>query len=317
MRAGRLKRFGVASAVALAATVTALVVQAPPASASSITVNTAIDIAPNAQGNFPTDGKCSLRAAITAAQDNSNEKDVDRATGAPVPNVLDTIQIDPSLTGATYTLTYAISGVVQPFPTIYGSTNPLKIIGPTTNAADFKISGGNAVFNPEKLDWFNQQHIMRLPADDVLRRIRPDLEALGWWSDDLLGERGPWIASVIELLKPRAKKISDIAPQMRAFLSDDLIFDDAAVQKHLSDPLLADHLRAWTDVLEQVTRFDAATLEASLRSLAEVRGIKPGVLIHATRVAVTGQGNSPGLFDVLELAGRDRVVDRLAARCVG
>lgn len=179
------------------------------------------------------------------------------------------------------------------------------------------ISGGNAVFNPEKLDWFNQQHIMRLPADDVLRRIRPDLEALGWWSDDLLGERGPWIASVIELLKPRAKKISDIAPQMRAFLSDDLIFDDAAVQKHLSDPLLADHLRTWTDVLEQVTRFDAATLEASLRSLAEVRGIKPGVLIHATRVAVTGQGNSPGLFEVLELIGRDRVVDRLAARCVG
>ncbi len=179
------------------------------------------------------------------------------------------------------------------------------------------ISGGNAVFNPEKLDWFNQQHIMRLPADDVLNRIRPDLEALGWWSDDLLGERGPWMTSVIELLKPRAKKISDIAPQMRAFLSDDLIFDDAAVQKHLSDPLLADHLRAWTDVLEQVTRFDAATLEASLRALAEVRGIKPGVLIHATRVAVTGQGNSPGLFEVLELIGRDRVVDRLAARCVG
>ena len=173
------------------------------------------------------------------------------------------------------------------------------------------------MFNPEKLDWFNQQHIMRLPADDVLSRIRPDLEALGWWSDDLLGERGPWMTSVIELLKPRAKKISDIAPQMRAFLSDDLIFDDAAVQKHLSDPLLADHLRAWTDVLEQVTRFDAATLEASLRALAEVRGIKPGVLIHATRVAVTGQGNSPGLFEVLELIGRDRVVDRLAARCVG
>ena len=51
--------------------------------------------------------------------------------------------------------------------------------------------------------------------------------------------------------------------------------------------------------------------------IAEVRGIKPGVLIHATRVAVTGQGNSPGLFEVLGLIGRDRVVDRLAARCVG
>lgn len=176
------------------------------------------------------------------------------------------------------------------------------------------ISGGNAVFNPEKLDWFNQQHIMRMPSSDVLTRIRPDLEALGWWSEDLLTDHAEWVGRIIDLLKPRAKKLSDIAPQMRAFLTDDLIVDDAAVAKHLSDPSLGAHLGAWCDVLEKVTRFDAATLEASLRGLAESRGIKPGVLIHATRVAVTGQGNSPGIFDVLELVGRDRVVARVGAR---
>ena len=173
------------------------------------------------------------------------------------------------------------------------------------------ISGGNAVFNPEKLDWFNQQHLMRLPAADVLSRIRPDLETLGWWSDDLPASKSGWIARVIELLKPRARKLSDIAPQMRAFLSDELVFDAAAVKKHLGDPAVRDHLAAWTAVLETISSFDAATLETALRALAESRGIKPGVLIHATRVAVTGQGNSPGLFDVLDLIGRDRVVARL------
>ena len=176
------------------------------------------------------------------------------------------------------------------------------------------ISGGNAVFNPEKLDWFNQQHIMRLPAADILNRIRPDLVALGWWSDTLLTSRADWAARVIELLKPRAKKLSDIAPQMRAFLGDDLVFDAAAVKKHLSDPLVPDHLTSWIATLETIASFDAATLEAALRALAESRGIKPGVLIHATRVAVTGQGNSPGLFDVLELIGRARVIARLKAR---
>jgi glutamyl-tRNA synthetase len=60
-----------------------------------------------------------------------------------------------------------------------------------------------------------------------------------------------------------------------------------------------------------VEPFDAATLESALRSLAEARGIKAATLIHATRVAVTGQAVSPSLFDVLELTGRDRVLARL------
>lgn len=173
------------------------------------------------------------------------------------------------------------------------------------------ISGGNAVFNTEKLDWFNQQHIMRLPTADILQKIRPDLEALGWWSDDLSGARVDWMSRIIELLKPRAKKLSDIAPQMRAFLSDALVFDDASVKKHLSDPAIGDHLSAWVAVLGTIPSFDPASLEAALRSLAEARGIKPGVLIHATRVKVTGQGNSPGLFEVMELIGRERVIARL------
>ncbi|HEX2577488.1 MAG TPA: choice-of-anchor Q domain-containing protein, partial [Aquihabitans sp.] len=142
---GTARKVRSAVAIALVSTVVVLVAQAPPASAASITVNTALDIAPNAQGQFPTDGKCSLRAAIQSAQNNSNAHDVDCSTGAPVANVLDTVQIDPSLAGQTMTLTYSIAGAVQPFPTISGPTNPMKIIGPNTNAAAFKISGGGAV----------------------------------------------------------------------------------------------------------------------------------------------------------------------------
>jgi glutamyl-tRNA synthetase len=174
-----------------------------------------------------------------------------------------------------------------------------------------RISGGNAVFNPEKLDWFNQQHIMRLPADEVLRRIRPDLEAAGWWSDDLATTRIAWTRRVIDLLKPRAKKLSDIAPQMRPFLSDALVVDEAAVAKHLGDPAVRPLLKQVAAALRTLEPYDAATLEATLRTVATDHGVKAGVLIHGTRVLVTGQGNSPGLFDVLELVGRDRVIRRL------
>jgi glutamyl-tRNA synthetase len=60
-----------------------------------------------------------------------------------------------------------------------------------------------------------------------------------------------------------------------------------------------------------VEPFDPAALESALRALADERGIKAGALIHATRVAVTGQAVSPGVFDVLALVGRERVLARL------
>ena len=174
------------------------------------------------------------------------------------------------------------------------------------------ISGGNAVFNPEKLDWFNQQHIMRMPADAILDRVRADLAAAGLWRDRFATSDRAWMGRVIDLVKPRAKKLADIVPQLRPFIEDRIEVDPAAAQKHLSAPDLGPHLAAWRDALARVEPFDAATLEAALRATAETRGIKAGVLIHATRVAVTGQAVSPGIFDVLELIGRERVLNRLA-----
>ena len=169
-----------------------------------------------------------------------------------------------------------------------------------------RISGGNAVFNPEKLDWFNQQHIMRMSAGEILQRLRSvGLRSVG------LGIEEFQIEKVIDLLKPRSKKLADFVPQMRPFLSDDLVFDETAVKKHLSDPAIPGLRRALASALRTIEPWNAATLDAALRTVAAAHGVKAGVLIHATRVAVTGQGNSPGLFDVLELVGRDRVIRRL------
>ena len=173
------------------------------------------------------------------------------------------------------------------------------------------ISGGNAVFNPEKLDWFNQQHIMRLPADEILRRLRPAIEAAGLWRDAFLTIDAVWIGRVIDLLKPRARKLSDIVPALVPFVSDRVTYDEAAVAKHLRGDGVTEHLSAWRDVVQALPTLEPAETEAALRKLAEARGIKPGVLIHATRVAVVGQAVSPGLFEVLELVGRDRVTERL------
>jgi glutamyl-tRNA synthetase len=169
------------------------------------------------------------------------------------------------------------------------------------------ISGGNAVFNPDKLQWFNQQHLARLDKDDLLARIRPELERAGLWQ---VRER-LWWHQVLALLVARVKYLTDFAPQLRMFLADSVDRDPVAMAKHLGDASARDHLAAWRSELATIDPFDADTLEHALRALAERRALKAGTLIHATRVAVTGQMVSPGLFEVLALVGRDRVLARI------
>jgi glutamyl-tRNA synthetase len=173
------------------------------------------------------------------------------------------------------------------------------------------ISGGNAVFNAEKLDWFNQQYMMRLAPDELAGRVRPTLEEAGLWNDAFAGDRREWFLSVLELLKPRVKRLTEFVEQGRYFFTDELTYDSSAVAKNLKG--MGEHLAAFDAKCSQLTSFDAASLEALLRDTAEACGVKAGALIHATRVAVTGKAVSPGLFDVLVILGRIRVHERLLA----
>jgi glutamyl-tRNA synthetase len=175
------------------------------------------------------------------------------------------------------------------------------------------VSGGNVVFNTDKLDWMNQQHLLKLPPHELGARLKPWLAAEGLWQDAYLGERHAWFFAVLELLKPRAKRLGDFLTVGRFFFSEQVTFDQAAVAKHLGVPGMADHLAAADHALAAVETFDAVSTEGAVRATAEERGLKPPALIHALRVAITGQASSPGMFEVLALVGRERTRERLAA----
>jgi glutamyl-tRNA synthetase len=174
------------------------------------------------------------------------------------------------------------------------------------------ISGGNAVFNQEKLDWFNQQHIARMAPGALASLLADVLHQAGLWSDELDGPRRDWFLRVIELIRPRLKKPAQFAEDAKPFLSERVEYDSAAVAKHLK-PEILDPLSALKGRFEETENFTAEVLEQNLRAVADEQHVKPGALIHATRVAVTGRGVSPGLFEVLELLGRERTVSRMAA----
>jgi glutamyl-tRNA synthetase len=173
------------------------------------------------------------------------------------------------------------------------------------------ISGGNAVFNPEKLDWFNQQHIMRLPLGDLAERVKPLLAEAGLWRSAFESTERDWLRRLLELFRPRLKRLPQFVDDARPFLETDVAFDEAAVKKHLSAVGMRAHLEELAGAFDHTSSFDPPALEAVLRSTAEARGVKAAALIHATRVAVTGRAVSPGLFEVLELLGSNRVRARL------
>jgi glutamyl-tRNA synthetase len=169
------------------------------------------------------------------------------------------------------------------------------------------ISGGNAVFNTEKLDWMNGQYIARLATDRLADLVVP------YFREASLDVRvsDPWFHRLLDLLRPRAKRLTDFVDLARPFLSDTVEYEAEAIEKHLGVAGLGSHMEALAAALGATDPFDESHVEAAVRGTAAERGMKAGVLIHATRVAVTGRTASPGLFDVLTLLGRDRTVARL------
>lgn len=169
------------------------------------------------------------------------------------------------------------------------------------------ISGGNAVFNTEKLDWMNGQYIARLATDRLADLVMPYFREAGL--DVRVSD--PWFHRLLDLLRPRAKRLTDFVDLARPFLSDTVEYEAEAIEKHLGVAGLGSHMEALAAALRATDPFDESHVEAAVRGTAAERGMKASVLIHATRVAVTGRTASPGLFDVLTLLGRERTVARL------
>jgi glutamyl-tRNA synthetase len=225
--------------------------------------------------------------------------------------------------GATSVMEYASQGYLPE-----AMVNFLALLGWSPGAGDREIftrgeltaafalegiSGGDAVFNAEKLDWFNQQHTARLTPSELALRLKPSFEQAGLWDPAFLADRHAWFFAVLEQLKPRAKKLDDFLSVGRFFFTDRVDFDGPAVAKHLRVDGMDAHLGALEAAWAELPSFDAAALEASLRALADERGVKAATLIHAVRVSLTGRTVSPGLFDVAALLGRDRTRARLAS----
>ncbi|HVZ48699.1 MAG TPA: glutamate--tRNA ligase [Gemmatimonadaceae bacterium] len=171
-----------------------------------------------------------------------------------------------------------------------------------------------SIFDPAKLDWMNGQHLMRMPFDRIFDLVVGAIVAAGLATEADLRARDRWTGRMIELLRVRARTVDDLVRQARPYLVDTVEYEPDAVTKQWKDgPATRTLLVAARDALATQAPWDAATLDPVLRGVAQAQGVGAGKLLQPLRVALTGTAASPGIFDVLELLGRERSLARIDA----
>jgi glutamyl-tRNA synthetase len=171
------------------------------------------------------------------------------------------------------------------------------------------VSKSNAVFDPEKLAWMNSQYLRALTMDRLAPLVEDELKLAD--INSTITASPAKFKECIDLLQPRMRTLKDFSLGGRAFFTDEFEYAPDARKKFWKDPSLPALLNSLAERLARLDSFGPEIAEQTLRALAEESGIKAGLLINATRVALTGQAVAPGLFDVMNVLGRERVVERL------
>ena len=169
-----------------------------------------------------------------------------------------------------------------------------------------------AIFDPKKLEWMNGQHLSRTPAIELEPLVTPLLLEAGLATATELSARRDWYLALIDLLKVRARMVSDIVPQAVPYFAADIPYEDQSVRQNWKDAAVAaETLRATRDRLASVEPWTPEAMERTLRTLAEDRGVAAGKIFQPLRVALTGMSVSPGIFEVLGAMGRELALRRL------
>jgi glutamyl-tRNA synthetase len=174
------------------------------------------------------------------------------------------------------------------------------------------VSRTNGVFDRAKLEWFNTQYLQKLPIEELLPGVEQQLKQDGLWKEEWAAGGGhEWFSKTVDLLRPRVRLLPDFSSWSRAFFSDEFAIDPAAKEKFWKDEKVPALLKNLADALDALPEWNHDACDHASRKVAEDAGVKAGLLINATRVAIVGQAVAPPLFDTMVVLGKDRVVRRL------
>jgi len=174
------------------------------------------------------------------------------------------------------------------------------------------VNKTGATFDMDKLCWMNSQYIKDMDLDKLEERAEEFLMLKNIL--DAKFNRGQW-KKILLAYKERTRTLEDLISVYKIFFSDDIEYDEKAVEKYLKKPNSKDIITRCRTAVEECARFDKVSVEEAYRRLADELKVKAAELIHPTRVAISGKTVGAGLFDMMELFGREKVLKRLARFC--
>jgi len=166
-----------------------------------------------------------------------------------------------------------------------------------------------AVFNPEKLLWLNGQYIIHSSSERLAELVLPFLVR-----DKIINEGQEldrqWLCKAIGTLQKRSRTLPELASSLRYYIAEEVEYDEKSKGKFLNEKS-RDLLSALQDELASVPEFSHQELERVFKAIVEKHGVKLKDLAQPVRVAMTGGMESPGIFEVLEIVGKDKTLKRI------
>ncbi|MBI4401634.1 MAG: glutamate--tRNA ligase [Nitrospirae bacterium] len=186
---------------------------------------------------------------------------------------------------------------------------------------DFEhVQKSSAVFNPDKLLWVNAEYIKHSEPKRVATLLIPYLAKAGFGDErkykeeaiemELSGKPGEWMEKLVVAFRERSKTLVEMAAAAAPYVQREIVIEEEAAKKYLT-PSIVPALTKLADGLASLSEFSHAAMEKAFKHVLEERGLKMGQLAQPVRVALTGRAASPGIFEVMDLLGRDRTVARL------
>jgi glutamyl-tRNA synthetase len=168
------------------------------------------------------------------------------------------------------------------------------------------MTGVQAKFDLQKLRWMNGEYIAKKNIEEFVPIVKSVMTAAGKAlpNDELL-------TKVAGLYKMRVKTLSEFVPMTDYFFQDEYSVEEKGVEKYLKPAEGKNIIREFASRLEGMSSFSHTAIEEACRKMAEEKGMKAGQLIHPTRVAISGKTTGAGLFEMMEVLGKDKVLERM------
>ncbi len=167
------------------------------------------------------------------------------------------------------------------------------------------ISKSSSIFDTEKLRWLNGHYIREKKPEELLPLLKPFLEKRNYPP-----KNDEYLLKAIATLQPRCLTLDEMADAIKFYMTDDLEYDLKGVKKFFK-PEIKPIIDKVISTLKEMDGLDERKLEDFFRGLSESTGVKLRLIAQPIRIALTGKTASPGLFEIMDILGKDEVIRRL------